>query len=324
MQLRQLLSNPTDLTQLQRTEALRVAPGALAGTTITTAAIANLSSRQLCNTVFSSGLFFLAPHGEEPSRYDWDGTSCTAVNPDIEPVTLLVNYDPGIDVHVLNRLSDADAKGAHDHESIMSVPLSHITANSFTKIYLSKRTVETPKGVYRVRFSKERYLAKAEVYPRLHWRESGKNFFHISIAFSSYTVEHYSTRPSYTVPMILEQVRCVRWRSATATGYGPMRYPEWVPRLAKADWRWHLVVCHDRGTRIQCPATIGTGAQRGRLVCSTGREAEEDGRRDTPGGMNITCSFHAAGAGCSEECIIRGRWVRSCLGLVDGPAGMEA
>ncbi|GAB0491662.1 hypothetical protein MMPV_002916 [Pyropia vietnamensis] len=204
--LRGLLTSGTALSELESKGALVVAPGVTGG--ITNEAVNAMTSKQLCNTAFFSGHFYPTPPGEETPRYNWTGTNWVAVNPEVEFSAPLVNYDQGVDVHVLDRLATANNTDAHDHESISGVPLGRVAANSLTQLFLSKRTLEhnIRKGAERIRFNEEQYVAKADVYPRLQQRKPGTNFFHVSIAYFSFTVEHYNTRSTYTVPMFLEQV----------------------------------------------------------------------------------------------------------------------
>ncbi|OSX74617.1 hypothetical protein BU14_0279s0003 [Porphyra umbilicalis] len=188
--LRKLINTTTALAGLIDSLALTAAPTATSP--ITAAAVAAMSSEELCNTAFFSGYFYPTPAGEATPRYVWDGSAWTFDTSRIRFSSAITEHDPGVDVHVLDKLVVADNRAAHDHDSISGVPLGRVAANSLTQMLLSKRTIEHDirRGADIQRVNEEQYAAKVEFYPRFEARQPGLQFFHLSLAFLSYTVEH--------------------------------------------------------------------------------------------------------------------------------------
>ncbi|GAB0497098.1 hypothetical protein MMPV_008421 [Pyropia vietnamensis] len=210
-ELRAVISDTDAFNALVSNNVLR---SATEGTDVAIAEVAALTSEQLCNVVFFSGVFYPLLLGEG-AAYVYDGSWTLA--PDVRHVLegRHVGAGQALDLHILPAVSGANTAAAarqatqneaRSHASLPGFPVGAALPGELTQVLLTKRIygkdVQGPGSPRELR-----YEARVDGYPRSSGRPApGYHELIISIGLESFLVEDFERNPHYSFVQFLEQI----------------------------------------------------------------------------------------------------------------------
>lgn len=215
---------------------LRAAAGSPA---VTSGDRETLTSEQLCNVVFFSGVFYPLLHGGGVA-YARSGSGAAGnwtLVPGTGPVLRDRHIGAGnaLDIHILPAVTGANTaaaarratvNAARSHATLPGFPVGAALPGQLTQVLLTKRIfgqdVQGPGSPRELR-----YEARVDGYPRAIGRPApGFHELVISIGLETFLVDDYERNPHYTFVQFLEQVRV-----SARLFPGPRRFP-WAAVVA--------------------------------------------------------------------------------------------